>query len=216
MGRGEIPLPGESRRDSGHELFHAAPSAGIACASCHPEGREDGRVWMFDGIGARRTQSVAGGVLRSGHLHWAGDLANFDALINEVLVSRMQHALPGPNHAHAFASWLDALPAPKASPATDASAVARGSVLFHDEVVGCATCHGGPRLTTGATVAVGTGAAFKIPSLVGIAARAPFMHDGCAATLGDRFGSCGGSKHGATAALKPDQVSDLVAYMETL
>ena len=216
LGRGQIPLPGESRRDSGHELFHSAPRAGVACASCHPEGREDGRVWEFDDVGKRRTQSVAGGVLQTGPLHWTGDLADFDALICEVLVHRMQHVQPGPRHAKAFASWLDALPAPTPVAAIDAAAVAKGSALFHDAAVGCATCHAGPKLTTRSTADVGTGQKFKIPSLVGDAARAPFMHDGCAATLADRFGSCGGSEHGSTASLTSAQVSDLVAYMESL
>jgi hypothetical protein len=217
LGRGAIALTSaESRRDSGHELFHSAPAGGIACASCHPEGREDGRVWQFEGIGARRTQSVAGGVLETGALHWSGDLATFDDLIDEVLVKRMGHEKPGPLHAKAFSRWLDALPAPVASPMVDASAVAKGSALFHDATIGCATCHAGAKLTTGKTADVGTGEQFKIPSLVGVAARAPFMHDGCAATLADRFGKCGGASHGSTASLTPDQVSDLVAYMETL
>ena len=216
FGRGQIPLPGASRRDSGHEIFHSAPAAGVACASCHPEGREDGRVWEFDGIGKRRTQSVAGGVLEAGPLHWSGDLANFDALIGEVLVNRMQHAQPGPNHAKAFASWLDAIPAPTPVAAIDAAAAEKGRALFNDAAVGCATCHGGPRLTTSETADVGTGQRFKIPSLIGIAARAPFMHDGCAATLKDRFGYCGGSEHGSTASLTTEQVNDIVAYMETL
>ena len=44
FGRGAIPLPGETRRDIGHELVHSTPAGGIACASCHPEGREDGRT----------------------------------------------------------------------------------------------------------------------------------------------------------------------------
>jgi YVTN family beta-propeller protein len=218
FGRGQIPLPGASRRDSGHEIFHGAPVAGVACASCHPEGREDGRVWQFDEIGKRRTQSVAGGVLETGALHWSGDLANFDALIGEVLVNRMQHEQPGPRHAAAFASWLDALPAPAPVPVpvTDAAAVDKGRALFNDAAVGCATCHGGPKLTTSQTADVGTGQKFKIPSLIGVAARAPFMHDGCAATLKDRFGACGGSDHGSTASLTAEQVSDLVAYMESL
>jgi hypothetical protein len=217
VGVGEIPLPGVTRRDSGHEMFHAAPSAGIACASCHPEGREDGHVWTFDEIGVRRTQSVAGGVLDSGALHWAADLPDFDALLDEVFVTRMQRAKPGPLHTKAFSRWLDALPAARPSTPIDATAVAKGDKLFHDASIGCTTCHVGPRLTTGQTADVGTGAKFKIPSLVGVAARAPFMHDGCAATLADRFGAaCGGAAHGSTAGLTPDQVSDLVAYMETL
>lgn len=214
--RGQIPLPGEDRRDSGHELFHSTPPGGIACASCHPEGREDGRVWQFEGIGTRRTQSITGGVLQTGPLHWSGDLANFDALIDEVLVNRMARVKPGPLHAKAFAHWIDALPSPIASAPIDAAAVAKGDALFHDATIGCATCHAGPKLTNGELADVGKGEKLKVPSLLGVAARAPFMHDGCAATLTDRFGSCGGASHGSTATLTQEQVSFLVAYMETL
>ena len=44
------------------------------------------------------------------------------------------------------------------------------------------------------------------------------MHNGCAKTLADRFNpSCGGGdKHGVTSGLTSAQISDLVAYMETL
>ena len=43
------------------------------------------------------------------------------------------------------------------------------------------------------------GGAFQVPSLVGIGTRGPFMHDGCAATLRDRFNpACGGAQHGMT------------------
>jgi YVTN family beta-propeller protein len=216
FGSGQIPLPGESRRDSGHDLFHDSPVAGLACASCHPEGREDGRVWQFEGIGLRRTQSVSGGVLETGALHWSGDLTNFDALIDEVLVNRMARVKPGPLHAKAFAHWVDALPAPRASTPTDTDAIAKGSALFHDATIGCATCHSGAKLTNSSVADVGKGPALKVPSLVGVAARAPFMHDGCASTLADRFGACGGTAHGSTASLTPDQVSFLVAYMESL
>jgi len=67
------------------------------------------------------------------------------------------------------------------------------------------------------TANVGTGGTFKVPSLVGVGARAPFLHDGCAATLMDRFTTCGGGDlHGKTSQLTPAQLSDLVAYLETL
>ena len=57
----------------------------------------------------------------------------------------------------------------------------------------------------------------KVPSLLGVAARAPFMHDGCAATLDDRFGSCGGGDaHGKTSQLSAAQRADLVAFLESL
>ncbi|MEO6600360.1 MAG: hypothetical protein ABIQ16_10840, partial [Polyangiaceae bacterium] len=40
-------LASDSRSDTGHFVFHANTGGGIACASCHPEGGEDGRVWNF-------------------------------------------------------------------------------------------------------------------------------------------------------------------------
>jgi hypothetical protein len=63
---------------------------------------------------------------------------------------------------------------------------------------------------------VGTGGAFQVPPLVGLGWRAPFLHDGCAGTLADRFGSCATSGHGNTSSLSSGDLSDLVAYLETL
>ena len=40
-----IRLPGPFGYDSGRALFHRQTRASLACASCHPEGREDGQVW---------------------------------------------------------------------------------------------------------------------------------------------------------------------------
>jgi hypothetical protein len=43
------------------------------------------------------------------------------------------------------------------------------------------------------------------------------MHDGCAATLHERFNpACGGNNHGATSQLTAGQIDDLVAYLNTL
>ena len=53
-----IVLSQESRFDTGHAVFHANSGGGIACASCHPEGHEDGRVWQFACEGTRRTQDL--------------------------------------------------------------------------------------------------------------------------------------------------------------
>ena len=56
-----------------------------------------------------------------------------------------------------------------------------------------------------------------MPALVGVAWRTPLMHNGCADTLRDRFGACGGGEsHGHTSQLAPAQIDDLVAYLETL
>ena len=84
-------------------------------------------------------------------------------------------------------------------------------------MVACASCHSGPSLTNNETVDVGTGRKFQVPSLIGIRNRAPFMHDGCATTLFERFdASCGGDQHGDLSGLSEGDLDDMVAYMDSL
>jgi mono/diheme cytochrome c family protein len=212
-----IVLSMESREDTGHTLFHSNAGASMACASCHPEGGEDGHVWDFQRIGARRTQSLRGGVTGMAPFHWDGDMGTFTTLVEEVFGQRMNGGELRRDQVAALERWSDAQAVPPASPPSDAPAVERGRALFADPSVGCASCHGGARYTNNATVSVGTGAAFQVPSLTGLAWRTPLMHDGCAATVRDRFGPCGGGEsHGHTAQLAPAQIDDLVAYLETL
>jgi mono/diheme cytochrome c family protein len=218
-----IALPGESVADSGHDLFHRAASATtrLACASCHPEGHDDGRVWAFETIGKRRTQDLGGGVLDTAPLHWNGDLTDLGAVMHEVFEHRMGGATQGPRHVEAFAGWLQSIPAHRAAPLGSAAQIAHGKEIFARADVACAKCHGGARLTNNENADVGTGRAFQVPTLVGIAARAPFMHDGCAPTLRSRFdpaaAACnGGDQHGHTSQLSPAEIDDLVAYLESL
>lgn len=215
-----IDLGGISVKDTGHEMFHTNPNgkSALACASCHPGGTEDGRTWNFDPIGPRRTQSIGGGILKTAPLHWDGDMAGLDTIMAEVFVKRMGGVSPGPRRIKVLARWIDALPVTPRSDVVDTAAVKRGDALFHDAKVGCATCHSGAMLTNNKSADVGTGQAFQVPTLVNIAARAPFMHDGCAPTLHDRFTSAcgGGDAHGVTSHLSQSDIDDLVAYLETL
>lgn len=218
-----VPFPDVRQTHSGHTLFHSAASSfsPVACASCHPEGREDGRVWRFQSMGERRTQNMSGGVLDTAPLHWDGDMTSLDTLMGEVFVNRMGGAAPTPHMVDATAEWMQSIAAlPAVAPRDEAAAEAagRGEALFNDPKVGCASCHAGERLTNNATVDVGTGKAFQVPSLVGVADRAPFMHDGCAETLHDRFApACGGGDaHGKTSHLTQGEIDDLVAYLESL
>jgi mono/diheme cytochrome c family protein len=216
-----IELGGESMYDTGHAIFHEAPNAtlGMACASCHPDGHEDGRVWNFADFGARRTQSIAGGILATAPFHWAGDLNGFDALMNDVFTGRMAGPELDPAKKLAVAQWIDSIPDVQLSPVVDTDAVARGKAIFEDAQVACASCHSGTLLTNNASVFVGTKETLQVPSLRGIAARAPYMHDGCAPTLQDRFTNTecgGGDQHGRTSHLTADQIADLVTYLQTL
>jgi mono/diheme cytochrome c family protein len=208
----------EDRSDEGHRLFHTVTPGMIACASCHAEAGDDGHVWSFDTVGARRTQDLRGGILATAPFHWDGDMTDMTTLMNQVFSGRMAGGLLVPDQIHAVGAWVDGQPAlPKGLP-KDAGAVERGKTLFNDPVVACAKCHTGTHFTNNLNFAVGTGKDFQVPSLYGVASRAPFLHTGCAATLRDRFDpTCGGGdSHGKTSQLTSGQLDDLVAYLETL
>jgi len=211
-----IALGGESREDTGHAVFHSNAGGFMACASCHPEGGDDGHVWAFDGVGPRRTQNLRGGLKGTEPFHWDGDLPDLHALMGEVFTKRMSGAPLSTAQLDALAQWVEAIPhIPRSMPA-DAAAVARGKALFDRPASNCGSCHAGPKLTNHQTVDVGTGM-MQVPSLTGVAFRAPFMHTGCANTLADRFSpECGGAQHGYTSGLTVDERRDLIAYLETL
>jgi cytochrome c len=212
-----VALPGASRKHTGHELFHFATKEALACASCHPEGQDDGHVWTFPGQGERRTQNVSGGILGTEPFHWNGDLANFEMLVHETFNRRMEGPLLHPVYVNALASWIDKIPRPAGIAPSDPAAAERGHAIFVDSAVGCATCHAGAKLTNNGTFDVRTGGAFQVPSLLGLALRAPYLHTGCAATLAERLGPCGGGDaHGHMSGLTAQNLADLVAYLETL
>ncbi len=218
--RGSLPisLSGESRADTGHAVFHSNAGGFVACASCHPEGGEDGRVWTFAKIGPRRTQTMRGGISGTLPLHWSGDMRDLGQIMAEVFVGRMSGPMLGGAHLAALGSWVDAIPMLAGGPPRDPAALARGRALFESGQVGCASCHNGPLLTNNLNVDVGTGGLFQVPSLRGVSWRAPFMHTGCAKTLSDRLSpGCGGdNRHGATSGLGERDRADLVAFLESL
>jgi mono/diheme cytochrome c family protein len=213
-----IGLATDPRTDTGHFIFHVNAGGGLACASCHPEGGEDGRVWNFACQGARRTQSIRGGITPTAPFHWDGSETDFSRLMGDVFSGRMAGPSLTTDQAMAVQAWVDTIPALPAMAGLDAAAVARGKTLFNDANVGCATCHAGTLLTNNATVDVGTGSALQVPSLRGVVWRGPFMHTGCATTLADRFGAAcgGGDKHGVTSTLSKAQLGDLTTYLQSL
>lgn len=216
LGR-QILLSEAKRTDAGHAIFHANAGAGLACASCHPEGGDDGHVWSFVKLGARRTQSLRGGISATAPLHWDGQITDMPHIAREVFTGRMGGPQLSTNQTSALAGWVDQVPLLPATAAADAKQVSRGRQLFFDAEVGCATCHSGPHYTNNLTVEVGTGGSFQVPSLLGVAYRAPFMHNGCSMTLEGRFDvSCGGDRHGSTATLSAADRSALAAFLSTL
>lgn len=217
FGKRGISLPGNSVSDTGNLLFNLQTSSGLACASCHPEGQEDGHVWNFAGFGARRTQSLRGGLLGTEPFHWDGAEGDFTALTTDVMQGRMGGPALTPEQTTALAGYIDKFPALPAPAAAASSSAERGKALFNDANVGCATCHSGTRFTNNQTMDVGNATGnLQVPGLVGLWARAPYLHDGCAGTLADRFTRCDTGKHGNLVGLTEADVAALSDYLETL
>ena len=187
----------------------------IACGSCHPEGGDDGHVWLLEGEN-RRTPSLRGTIAGTAPYHWPGDEKSLDVLVNDVYTKRMSGASLSADQMNAVNGWVQQIPAPPAPTWVDTQAAARGKTLFETAAVGCSTCHSGPKFTNNETVDVGTGGSFQVPPLVGVGWRTPLFHDGCATNLATRFGACSTPAHGSIASLSAGDFSDLIAYLETL
>jgi mono/diheme cytochrome c family protein len=165
-----------------------------------------------------RTQSLRGGILGDAPFHWDGSLTTFGDVAHETMPQRMHSSVPEDNGIMALARWVNTIPRGAASAGGDPTSIARGQALFHDATVACASCHVGARLSDHALLDVGTGGTFKVPSLAGVGMRGPWMHDGCARTLAQRFDAAcgGGDRHGHTSQLTTGQIADLVAYLQSL
>jgi mono/diheme cytochrome c family protein len=95
----------------------------------------------------------------------------------------MELPSPRPHDVAQLLTFLDTLERPATAPGSEASA--RGERLFQE--AGCGVCHAGELGTDNLTHDVGTGGSFQTPALVGVGARLPWIHDGCAADPLDRF-----------------------------
>jgi DNA-binding beta-propeller fold protein YncE len=192
----------------GFDVFHTTTRSTLACASCHPEGGEDGRVWDLAPTGRRRTQTLLGGIADSAPFHWSGDVPDLAAIMQRTFVENMAGFPLEPQQIEELASWLDTLPERRGLPGERVEA---GRAIF--DRVGCAECHDGT-VRENRTVASGT---FQVPRLEGVAHRAPYLHDGCAPTIAAVFdGTCGAGTHGHTSVLTGTERADLIAYVESL
>jgi DNA-binding beta-propeller fold protein YncE len=213
---------------------HQSASGRLPCASCHPEGRQDGLVWRLDD-GPRQTPMLAGRLVGTAPYNWLGGGVDLQHNMTETL-----RRLGGSGLSKSELSDLELfltryLDAPPPVPAPAAALVARGKALFESSDVGCAHCHDpSRRFTDGKQHDIGTISreevaklvapdkpdprrGYNTPSLLGIARTAPYFHDGTAATLRDVLTSANpGDRMGRTADLKPAEVDALVAYLTTL
>ncbi|HWG47137.1 MAG TPA: hypothetical protein VN688_30515 [Gemmataceae bacterium] len=143
----------------------------IACASCHPDGHSDGRVW-HNPEGLRKTPSFMG-LAHTHPLHWSADrdeVQDFEYTIRGRLMQGVG-LLRGPIKPKSGfdptelsmdlsgrSKDLDAMAIYTNSftftlsphievPGKLSAAAQRGKSLFSSEAVGCAKCHSGPYFT---------------------------------------------------------------------
>ncbi len=209
----------------GRTIFHATHDArisgdGRACASCHPDGREDAITWQTP-EGPRQTLMLAGRVGTStAPFGWHGDKKTVQEHVTETLVrlrGRGMASVPERADFDSLIAYISSLraPAPTEVAASRADLVRRGRELFNDADAACATCHPGGGTTGKSFSVTGEQLLFDTPSLKGVAGTAPYFHDGRYTTLDSLLASSDHSMGKTLQLTRKDRVA-LAAYLETL
>jgi hypothetical protein len=194
----------------------SAPSSGVACASCHEDGRTDGLTWRFPDMD-RQTPSLAGPVSQTAPLTWTADVPTVEEEARLTAELRMGGLGLDRGSATRIAAYVDwtrdvLLPRPTAA---EQALVAQGRELFHRPEVGCATCHADARGTRAGPVALGRFAAIRVPALTGVAATAPYFHDGSAPTLRAVLERSRDGSMGDTSTLDEHELLALEAFLRS-
>lgn len=206
----------------GRQIFHAVGDArisndGRACASCHPDGRDDAITWATP-EGPRRTIMLAGRLAGTEPMAWNGTSKDVRDHLGHTFERLNGQGLRNVE-LEALVSYIEGLPTPPRE-AEDAKLVAQGKEVFHSAKTECGHCHmgGGTDNKThelGSKVKADRKAEFNTPSLSYLAGRGQFFHDGRFETLRDVLvgadGMMGHTKH-----LKPQELDALEAYLRSL
>ncbi|MGD0527255.1 MAG: hypothetical protein ABSE49_19090 [Polyangiaceae bacterium] len=219
----------------GRELFHRTgdsriSSDGRACASCHPDGRDDGLVWATPD-GPRQTPTLAGRLAGTAPYGWNGARSTVKQHVTGTLKRLGGTGLDDASMDAlvAYCMHMDAPPRTsdhvtgKDPEAADADPlVAEGRDLFESSTTGCASCHmsdgtftDGNRHDVKSKAKGDPHRRFDTPSLRFVAGTAPYFHDGRYTTLRALLVGSDG-KMGHTAKLSPGQLDALEAYLKTL
>jgi DNA-binding beta-propeller fold protein YncE len=208
----------------GRQLFHLTDDSriandGVACASCHPDGREDALTWSTPD-GPRQTIMLAGRTPETAPYGWVGKHGDLNSYVKNTFSRLGGRGLTG-DDLTALVTYLERLPGPVAPSTHEPSLVERGEDLFFAELQGCAGCHvGGPGTDkkphdVGSEVVADGDVRFDTPSLRFVKGTAPYFHDGRFATL-DQMLAATESDMGHTAHLGQRDREALKAYLEGL
>lgn len=221
--------------EAGRRLFADAldvqltPSGIVTCATCHPNGGQDGLLWFL------HTETVPRKLRRTPPawqvdavqvpLHWDGEFGDGAELVRGTIEGLMGGLALGVD-ADSMVAYMRELPAPPPRPIgpTEQQAASLGATLFASAEVGCTECHSGERGSDGLMhevlePSVDPDAALvlaRTPVLTAVRTRAPFLHDGRSATLRDLLTTDNtDDRHGRTRSLDPQALDALLLYLET-
>lgn len=209
----------------GRGLFHSAGQRNIAldgraCASCHPDGRDDGLTWQTQ-EGPRQTPILLGRLSTdSAPYGWLGDKKTLPSHFKRTLERLAGTGLKDTERDAIFA-YVNSLSPPKSHKTTDEKRIARGKEIFESKETGCSSCHLGDATTDGSRHDVKSAQEFEAdrrfetPSLRHIARSAPYFHDGRYGTLLEMIQGCDGNM-GTTKHLAEMDRGSLAMYLETL
>lgn len=207
----------------GRQIFHTVGDSrvskdGRACASCHPDGRDDAITWATPD-GPRRTIMLSGRLANTEPYAWGGtskDLRDhlthtFERLNGQGLRSVEMEAL---------VAYLESLPAPTRYNDADAKLVAKGKDIFHSKQAECSSCHvggmsDGKAHDVGSRTSADRKATFNTPALTFLEGRDSFFHDGRYSSLRDLLVKSDGLM-GKTKQLSPEDLTALEAYLRSL
>jgi cytochrome c peroxidase len=209
----------------GRLIFHASGDTrisndGRACASCHPDGRDDSLTWSTPN-GPRRTLTLADRLEGTAPYAWDGKSRDLQHHLGQTFKRLRGTGLTNVER-DALVAYLRTIEAPPPLPVrAPEDAIALGKDLFESEKAGCASCHQGEHLTDNdhhnvkSRAEADAAAEFDTPTLRHVSQRAPYFHDGRYATLRELLvgsdGTMGHSSH-----LTTSEVSALLAYLESL
>ena len=211
--------------ERGRALFHATSnhlisSDGRACASCHPDGRDDALVWSSPN-GPRQTPILAGRLAGAAPYGWNGDAADVSTHLTSTF-GRLGGSGLGAEDKEALIAYVGSLRSPPARAPKDRAAIARGLAIFRSEKTACASCHGesgdlpdGNAHDVKSRTKADSSAKFDTPSLRFVSGSGPWFHDGRYSDLETLLVKSDG-KMGHTKHLSKAELGDLRAYLESL
>ena len=218
----------------GRKLFHDATdtrisaNAAVSCATCHPDGRNDGRTWQFV-FGPRNTPQLGGSILDTAPFHWPGDVPTVADLNGMTVLPFMGGTGLDAGSFGYIAQYIGGIrAAPSVTNVRQLSAQEQhGEEIFYSDATQCTTCHAGGHFTDNLGHDIGTRAinapggsdinVFQTPVLHGLARSAPYLHDGSQPTLEDLVNNVVATdRMGHGSDLTQSDRADLVAYLKTL